>query len=138
MPSSKQRCTVQLNWLKNQLIMLTDFPKLLLSELFLSRYNKQQPLVKTKKGAIMQRLFITIISILCSCDILAKSSYQVDLIVFAHPNQINEAALDIPLIPVTSNAILLKEDTDKSGKPYHLLPHSHSSLQDEYYQLSRK
>jgi hypothetical protein len=86
----------------------------------------------------MQRLFILTISILYSCFAVAKASYQIDLILFAHPNQNSGVSGNTPFIPVNSNAISLKTDTEKSEKPYHLLSSSNSSLRDEYYLLSRK
>ncbi|MGL5741046.1 MAG: CsiV family protein [Legionella sp.] len=84
----------------------------------------------------MERLIITL-SILYSCLALAKSSYQIDLIVFAHPNQ-NRSVVDAPLIPINTNALSLTTDAEKSGKPYRLLSPSFSSLRDEYYLLTRK
>ncbi|MCW8410272.1 peptidoglycan binding protein CsiV [Legionella sp. PATHC035] len=86
----------------------------------------------------MERLIIATLSILYSCLALAKSPYQIDLILFAHPNQTTGLAIDAPLIPMGTNAISLKTDTDKSGKPYRLLAPSSSSLRDEYYLLTRK
>lgn len=86
----------------------------------------------------MQRLFIITISFLYASLALAQSSYQIDLILFAHPNQNNEMAVNTPLIPMNSNAITLKDDTEKSAKPYRLLSPSASSLRDEYYLLSRR
>ncbi|KTC89944.1 peptidoglycan binding protein CsiV [Fluoribacter dumoffii] len=86
----------------------------------------------------MERLIILTISFLYSALALAQASYQIDLIIFAHPNQITGLAVDTPLIPMNTNAIPLKMETDKSGKPYRLLPPSSSSLRDEYYLLTRK
>ncbi|KTD10725.1 hypothetical protein Lgra_1691 [Legionella gratiana] len=86
----------------------------------------------------MERLIIIILSILYSCSALAKPPYQIDLIVFTHPNQISGLTIDAPLLPPSSNSISLRPDTEKSGKPYHLLPASYSSLRDEYYLLTRK
>ncbi|KTD67311.1 MULTISPECIES: CsiV family protein [Legionella] len=86
----------------------------------------------------MERLIIFVISILYTCLAVAKSPYQIDLIIFAHPNQNTGLAIDAPLIPMNTNAISLKADADKSGKPYRLLPPSSSSLRDEYYLLTRK
>jgi hypothetical protein len=86
----------------------------------------------------MDRLIIIILSILYSSLALSGSSYQIDLIVFAHPNQNSGVTVDTPLIPLSSNAITLQTDTTKSGKPYRLLPASQSSLGDEYYLLTRK
>lgn len=89
----------------------------------------------------MQRLLIITLSLLYSCFALAKPTYQIDLILFAQlPGgaQNAELAPDLPLTPISSNAISLKPDTNKSEKPYNLLPASFSKLGDEYYQLSRK
>ncbi|MCW8444030.1 peptidoglycan binding protein CsiV [Fluoribacter gormanii] len=86
----------------------------------------------------MERLIIITLSLLYSCLTLAKPSYQIDLIIFAQPNQNRSLSIDTPLIPTNANAIYLKTDTDKSGKPYHLLSPSSSSLRDEYYLLSRR
>ncbi|KTD41657.1 CsiV family protein [Legionella parisiensis] len=86
----------------------------------------------------MERLIIITLSILYSCLTLAKSSYQIDLIIFAHPNQNPDMTVDAPLIPMGAHAILLKSDAEKSGKPYLLLSPSSSSLRDEYYLLTRK
>jgi hypothetical protein len=95
-------------------------------------------MLKNKKDAIMQRLFIITMSILYSCLAVAKASYQIDLIVFAHPNQNSGISGNTPFIPINSNAISLKADTEKSENPYRLLSPSNSSLRDEYYLLSRK
>lgn len=86
----------------------------------------------------MERLIIILVSILYSCLASAKPSYQIDLIVFTHPNQIKGLTIDAPLLPPSTNAITLHPDTEKSGKPYRLLPASYSSLRDEYYLLTRK
>ncbi|WP_454785892.1 CsiV family protein [Legionella sp. WA2024007413] len=86
----------------------------------------------------MERLIIITLSLLYSALTLAKSSYQIDLIIFAQPNQNKTFSVDVPLIPTNPNAISLKLDSEKSGKPYHLLSPSSSSLRDEYYLLTRK
>ena len=86
----------------------------------------------------MLRLFLLTISILYSCFTLAKSSYQVDLIIFAHPKSAdknNELAMDSPLMPISKNAISLKTGSTSS---YALLGPSQSGLRDENYLLSRK
>lgn len=86
----------------------------------------------------MLRLFILTISILYSCSALAKSSYQIDLILFAHPkgaDKNTKLVMDSPLIPISNNAISLKTGSTNS---YGLLAASQSELRDEYYQLSRK
>lgn len=86
----------------------------------------------------MERLITIITSLLFSCLTFANSFYQIDLIVFAHPNQTTEQTVDTPLIPINSHAIFLQADTAKSGKSYRLLSPSSSSLHEEYYLLSRK
>ncbi len=86
----------------------------------------------------MLRLFILTISILYSCFTLAKSNYQVDLIIFSYPqsgDKSNNLTMNSPLIPISNNAITLKSD---STKPYGLLSPSKSGLRDQYYLLSRK
>ncbi|BCA96152.1 hypothetical protein TUM19329_25130 [Legionella antarctica] len=86
----------------------------------------------------MLRLFILTISVLYSCFTLAKSNFQVDLIIFAYP-QGGENNSNLPmnslLIPISINATKLNSD---STKPYGLLSPSKSGLRDEYYILSRK
>lgn len=89
----------------------------------------------------MLRLFIITISILCSNISLAKPMYQVDLIIFVHPQSTGQTkGLDqnSPLIPVNHNAITLKSDSGKSSRPYTLLTPNQSQLRDEYYRLSHK
>lgn len=87
----------------------------------------------------MCRLLILLTSLLCSGYALAKSTYQIDLILFAHPQNANELLdLDTPLIPVSKKAIALKSSTIKTDKIYTLLPPSQSGLGDEYYQLNRR
>ncbi|CEG57348.1 CsiV family protein [Legionella fallonii] len=86
----------------------------------------------------MLRLLIVSISILYSCITLAQSSYQVDLIIFAYPqsgDKSNSLAMTSPLLPISQNAIALRSN---SRKAYGLLANSKSSLQDQYYLLSRK
>lgn len=86
----------------------------------------------------MLRLFMLTISILYSGSVLAQSQYQVDLILFAHPqngDKNSSLAMPSPFLPIGQNAISLKPD---SSKNYGLLPNSKSGLQDEYYLLSRK
>ena len=87
----------------------------------------------------MSRSIIIIISLFYSTFALAKSNYQIDLILFAHPqNTSNKLDLNSPMLPVNKSAISLKSDGNKSLKPYMLLPPSQSGLSDEYYLLSRK
>lgn len=56
----------------------------------------------------MERVLIIILSILYSCAASASALYQIDLILFAHPNQKPELTRDTPLIPMQSEAIFLK------------------------------
>lgn len=89
----------------------------------------------------MLRIFIITISILYACTALAKGNYQIDVILFAHPQNANKSSaleLNSPLLPVSKNVIRLKAAQGKSLKPYTLLSLSQSSLRDEYYLLSRK
>lgn len=89
----------------------------------------------------MYRLFIFTISILYSSFILAKSSYQIDIIFFAHPqaaSKTSELDFNSPLIPVNPKGITLKSSAGKSHNSYDLLPASQSGLNNEYYLLSRK
>jgi hypothetical protein len=87
----------------------------------------------------MCRLLILLTSLLFSGYTLAKSTYQIDLILFAHPQNANELLdIDSPLIPVSKKAIPLKSSTIKTDKMYTLLPPSQSGLRDEYYLLNRK
>jgi hypothetical protein len=97
-----------------------------------------RPNNKKYNKAAMFRLFLLTITLLYSCLALAKSSYQVDLIIFAHPKnaaQNNELTIDSPLMPISKNAITLKTGSTNS---YALLGPSQSNLRDENYQLSRK
>lgn len=87
----------------------------------------------------MERIITLTLSLLFSTLAWTNSSYQIDLIVFAHPNQRNAPAmLDFPLIPLNLNAIPLATDLRKTGKPYCLLPLSYSSLRNEHYLLKHK
>ncbi|HDO7798781.1 TPA: hypothetical protein P5R21_001834 [Legionella pneumophila] len=89
----------------------------------------------------MIRLLIITISVLCSGLTIAKSSYQIDLILFAQPqNGVKSIKSDspVPLIPVSPNAIQLHSDNNKKHMPYTLLPRSQSKLSDQHYLLSRK
>jgi hypothetical protein len=98
-------------------------------------------MIKNKKDLIMYRVLILIISFLYSCHGLAKSDYQIDLIIFAQPLstiQNNQFLIDSPLIPMNAHERFLKPGSGKISRFYSLLPASYSSLQDQYYQLSRK
>lgn len=95
-------------------------------------------MLKNKKEEAMLRLFLLTISILYSCFALAKSSYQVDMILFANPqvgDKSNSLVVNSPLIPSSKNAITLSSASNHS---YGLLSPSKSGLQDEYYLLSRR
>lgn len=70
---------------------------------------------------------------------LAKNTYQIDMILFAHPISASQPLdFNTPLIPVSNKAIPLKTSTVKTNKLYTLLPPSQSGLRDEYYLLNRK
>lgn len=89
----------------------------------------------------MYRLLIITISILYSSMSLAKSSYQIDLILFKHPQSTTENSeldLNSPLLPVSPKITTLKNSTGTSSNSYSLLPASQSGLRNEYYLLSRK
>lgn len=89
----------------------------------------------------MRQLLITIIILLYSCLALAKPDYQIDLILFAqnaHTKHSLKESINLPLIPIPTNAIVLKTNSAKVPKPYYLLPRSYSSLKDHDYLLSRK
>ena len=89
----------------------------------------------------MRKLIIITISILYTSFALAKSSYQIDMIIFAHPqnaNQTSKTELNLPFLPMNNNAITLGASTGKSSKSYQLLAPSQSKLSNEYYLLSRK
>lgn len=85
--------------------------------------------------------FIIAISLLYSCFALAKPGYQIDLIIFAQQSaatQNIEIPVDLPLLSMRPKAISLKTGSEKTPKPYCLLPNSYSSLKEEYYLLSRR
>jgi len=87
----------------------------------------------------MSRLLILTLNVLYASFIWAKPAYQIDLIVFAHKNNIrmSHEEMTSPILPVSKNAIPLLTNSSPSGKPYHLLPISQSQLRDEYYQLNQ-
>lgn len=94
---------------------------------------------KNKKDIAMYKIFIITISILYSTLIYSKSTYQIDLILFSHPQSATQALdLDLPLLPTSHHAIALKNSSDKSFKSYNLLPNSQSGLRNEYYLLQHK
>ncbi|RUR18829.1 hypothetical protein ELY21_06300 [Legionella sp. km535] len=89
----------------------------------------------------MLRFLIITINILYSSFTLAQSSYQIDLILFTHPeNGSTHSELDSssPIIPVSHDAIPLKKNTGKTISSYSLLSPSQSGLKNEYYLLSHK
>ncbi len=96
---------------------------------------------KNSKVANMLKKLIITISILCSCLSYGGSNYQIDLILFTQPHSASDDKdldLDSPFIPISKNAISLKNDSSKFLKPFHLLPPTKSALRDEYYLLNRK
>lgn len=95
-------------------------------------------LQKTIKTSIMQRLFF-IVSILYPFFSLAGSTYQVDLLLFAYPqNAINktELAPNIPFALTNPEAIPLNPEQTQSIQPFHLLKSSAFGLNDELYRLN--
>lgn len=86
----------------------------------------------------MYPLVLFILSLLFSGFTWANKEYQIDLILFAHATPVSELALDGPLIDLTEKALTLSPDPTKSGRPFKLLAHSYSSLNDAYYQLTHK
>lgn len=88
---------------------------------------------------IMYRVLLSFISLMFSALSFAQGNYQIDLILFAHPQNINELQnLPTPLIPIDKQAKILSSSLQKTEKLYTLLPPSQSSLRDEYYLLNRK
>lgn len=89
----------------------------------------------------MHRSFLALFMLTCFSFAMAKSTYQIDLIIFT-PSSAREALLpadlNSPLIPASQNAIRLKPDQSKTPQPYSLLPPSQSSLRNEYYLLHRQ
>ncbi len=82
-------------------------------------------------------LFLTMLFI-CGMA-FATEIYQVDLILFAQPQNTDEFQdLQIPLLPVDKKAFFLDRSTQKTDKLYTLLPPSQSNLRDQYYLLNRK
>lgn len=87
----------------------------------------------------MQQIITLIVSLLLYNVSYAKNTYQIDMILFAHPLTAEQLLdLNTPLIPISSTAVTLKNSPIKTDKVYTLLPPSQSSLRDEYYLLSRK
>lgn len=87
----------------------------------------------------MCRLLLLTICLLNACISSAASSYQIDLILFAHSHmteKANETTRASVLIPVNKNAISLQNVASKGS--YQLLKASQSTLSDEYYQLTHK
>lgn len=78
----------------------------------------------------MFRLLVLIISISVSSHTFAQSSYQIDLIVFAHPKTVEHKELTIksPMVSI--------DNIDKAS--FKMLKATQSELADQYYQLSRK
>lgn len=96
---------------------------------------------KTTKDMDMCKLFILLVSLFYTCIIQAGSSYQIDLILFAHPQNAskpNDLVQNAALIPTSTNTISLKSVGQGSNGAYQLLKASQSSLTDEYYQLNHK
>ncbi len=87
----------------------------------------------------MCRVLLSLISIIYCSFSFAKNIYQIDLILFAHPQSANELQdLPTPLVPIDNKALVLNNSSQKTEKLYTLLPPSQSGLADEYYLLNRK
>lgn len=89
----------------------------------------------------MPKLFVLLLSFFYTCVVQAGSSYQIDLIVFAHPqnaSQSTDLLQNTGLIPPGRDTISLKGVGQGSETTYQLLKASRSSLSDEYYQLNHK
>ncbi|RUR13888.1 CsiV family protein [Legionella sp. km772] len=87
----------------------------------------------------MYRVILALITLIYCGLSLAKGTYQIDLILFAHPQNTNELQdLHLPFLPIDKKALTLTSSTIKTAKLYTLLPPSQSSLHDEYYLLNRK
>lgn len=88
---------------------------------------------------IMFRIILSLITFIYCGICSAKGNYQIDLILFANPQNTSELLdLPSPLIPVDKKARVLSSSSQKTEKLYTLLPPSQSGLHDEYYLLNRK
>lgn len=89
----------------------------------------------------MQRLFLFTICLFYSCLGLTETSYQIDLILFAHPysdEKTNVQDLNLTFTPINSNAITLNTDLTSPRNTYQLLKTTNSDLMKEYYSLNYK
>jgi hypothetical protein len=87
----------------------------------------------------MYKIPAFLMSLLFCNALFAKNTYQIDMIFFAHPQSATEFLdLNTPLLPISKNAITLKNSSMKTNKLYTLLPPSQSDLHDEFYLLSKK
>lgn len=89
----------------------------------------------------MIRFILIISSLMCTSILMAASSYQVDLIIFANPQTtINELSLDpiLPFISSKSKAIPLGISSGKTSKSYQIMSPTQSGLKDQNYLLSRR
>lgn len=86
----------------------------------------------------MQRFIFSIATFLFTSLALAGSSYQIDLIIFSHPQNASGLSQDAPLIPVAKSAIALRTAATAAASTYQLLKPSLSSLTDEYYLLNKR
>ena len=94
---------------------------------------------KQEETLIMSRVILVLIAVSYCGFTFAKNIYQVDLIVFAHPQNVNDLQdIQTPLLPVDKKTRVLSPSSQKSEKLYTLLPQSQSGLHDEYYLLNRK
>jgi hypothetical protein len=87
----------------------------------------------------MNRLTAVLIGLLISYATQAKGTYQIDVIIFAHPHSSSlSLEANTPMIPTSKKAVTLAKSSMQTKQAYTLLPPSQSGLHDEYYLLSRK
>lgn len=73
------------------------------------------------------------------CSSFAQVNYQVDLIVFSHPQDKTKSIDSIlPLLPLDPKISPLVNTTKKTKQPYQLLSPSQSGLRDQYYLLNHR
>ncbi|WP_347251318.1 CsiV family protein [Legionella sp.] len=92
----------------------------------------------------MLKTIIFLALVLFSCFTQANaipSLYQIDLIIFTHPQSANlppELSLSSTLSSESTHAAPLQTEIRKELTPYHLLPFSSSQLREEYWALHRR
>ena len=89
----------------------------------------------------MQRLFLFTICLFYSCIGLTDTTYQIDLILFSHPQtdiKSDDSTTNLPFNPIKANALTLKTDLTSPSSTYQLLKTTNSDLMKEYYNLNYK